>query len=163
MGRRMTMALLAGSMLALTPAIATAQVRFGAHLNWGDDADFGLGGRVSVPLTTKTPLEIQGSFDYFFPSVPAGGDLTYWEINGNLVYLVPIQRSSLSPYVGGGLNIAHASLRVGTISGGDEEVGLNLLGGLAFKLKNSRVRPFVEVRAEVKGGEQVVLSGGVQF
>ena len=48
---------------------------FGLQLNWSSDVDFGIGGRGVFPLQSlfpKTPLDGIVSFDYFFPSVPAG-------------------------------------------------------------------------------------------
>ena len=157
--------LVAGLGVVLTPGRASAQVtpRFGVQVDWGDDSDVGIGARISVPIAKKIPLEIQGSFDYFFPSSPATVDLKYWEINGNLVYLVPVKGVSVSPYVGSGLNLAHASIGTATVGGSDSQVGLNLLGGVAFPLKKSRIRPFAEARVELSGGEQVVLTGGIQF
>src|SRR2546421_4590875 len=121
-------------MLAASPALGAAQRRgaarpatrsadrpsFGLELNWSSDADFGIGGRGVFPLRSlfpKTPLDGIVSFDYFFPSVPAGTSGHYWEINGNVAYRFRVPgSSSLRPYAGGGLNIAHASATAGTVS-----------------------------------------------
>lgn len=143
-----------------------AQTRFGVQGSWGDDTDFGIGGRVAFSLRSmfpRTPLEAYATFDYFFPDEGAGVDLTYWEINGNVVYLIPGVRGNIAPYVGGGLNIAHASREVLGVSASDTDAGLNLMGGLKFKSRTSRVAPFVELRVELGGGEQFVLTGGVLF
>jgi hypothetical protein len=122
-----------------------------------------------VRLGPELPVELHGSFDYFFPSdPPGGGDLTYWEINANLVYVVPLGSPPINPYFGGGLNLAHAGVESplpggGTISLGDEDLGLNLVGGTSINLNNSRLRPFVEARFELSGGEQFVVTAGLQF
>src|SRR5438094_8564278 len=97
---------------ARSATTAGQRPRFAAELNWSSDVDFGIGARGVFPLQSlfpKTPLDGIVSFDYFFPSKPAGTtSLTYWEINGNVAYRFRVpQRSSLGPYAGGGLHIAH--------------------------------------------------------
>ena len=143
-----------------------AQVQFGGQASWGDDTDLGIGGRVAFGLSSLapgTPLEGHASFDYFFPDEPPGTDLSYWEINANLVYLIPGVRGPVAPYVGGGLNVAHASVDVGLLSASDTQAGLNLVAGTKFKLRASRMTPFAELRLELSGGEQFVLAGGILF
>ncbi len=152
---------------AARPAAARAQrPSFGAQLDWGGDTDFGIGGRVVVGLRAlfpKTPLDGIASFDYFFPSHPSGTTAHYWEINGNVVYRIPHVRSrTFAPYVGGGLNIAHASASAGTLSASATKAGLNLLGGTTFKVKGE-ITPFAELRGIVGGGKQVVITGGIRF
>src|SRR2546422_4948978 len=148
---------------AARPAPAQSQgPRFAAELNWSSDVDFGIGGRGVFPLQSlfpKTPLDGIVSFDYFFP----GNSVKYWEINGNVAYRFRVPRSSsLGPYAGGGLNIAHASV-TGVSGSGATKAGLNLLGGTTFKLKGSNLTPFAEARGEIGGGKTVILTGGVRF
>lgn len=142
------------------------RVAFGVQADWGSDTDFGIGARVVFGLQSlfpKTPLDAHVGFDYFFPSGGAGVDLTYWEINGNVGYRIPNVRGNLKPYVGGGLNIAHASVTAGGVSASDTRAGLNLLGGTTFGRAASKMKPFVEARLILSGGEQFVLTGGVRF
>src|SRR2546429_9139196 len=183
---RLCMRQLIGSLLllaavGLAPAELAAQRRpaaraaasradrpsFGLQLNWSSDVDFGIGGRGVFPLQSlfpKTPLDGIVSFDYFFPSAPSGVSLHYWEINGNVAYRFRVPaRSSLGPYAGSGLNIAHASGSAGGVSTSATKAGLNLLGGTTFKLKGSKLTPFVEGRGEVGGGKTFILTGGVRF
>ena len=170
------------TVLATAPTLASAQRRpapraaaprsqqhpsFGVQLDWGSDPNFGIGGRGVFPLQSlfpKTPLDGIVSFDYFFP----GNSVKYWEINGNVAYRFVVPRSSsLAPYAGGGLNIAHASFSttVGTttVSGSDTKAGLNLLGGTTFRVKGSNLIPFAEARGEIGGGKTFILTGGVRF
>ena len=164
--------------VALIPAESVAQRRaaaspgpaqrpsFGLELNWSSDVDFGIGGRGVFPLHSlfrKTPLDGIVSFDYFFPSAPAGTSAHYWEINGDVAYRFRVERSSLGPYAGGGLNIAHASGTAGTVSTSATKAGLNLLGGTTFKVKGSHLTPFAEARGEIGGGKTFILTGGVRF
>jgi len=165
--RRVLVVLGGLALLGSTAADLRAQTRFGVQASFGsDDVNFGIGGRATFNLRSliKTPgFEGIASFDYFFPDAPAGVDVTYWEINGNLGYAIPNVKGSVAPYVGGGLNIAHASASSGGVSGSDTKVGLNLLGGIKFKSRTSRLAPFVEARIELSGGEIFVLTGGVVF
>ncbi|HKW40406.1 MAG TPA: hypothetical protein VJN39_04090 [Gemmatimonadales bacterium] len=168
-------------LLAALPVAAHAQRRtttrasspagkpsFGLELNWSSDVDFGIGGRGVFPLESlfpRTPLDGIVSFDYFFPSVPAGTTGHYWEINGDVGYRFTVPaRSTLRPYAGAGLNIAHASAGP---SGGptvsETKAGLNLFGGTTFKLKGSTLIPFAEARGEVGGGKTFIITGGVRF
>ncbi|HYK83680.1 MAG TPA: hypothetical protein VEU55_11105 [Gemmatimonadales bacterium] len=165
---------------ALVPAVCVAQRRsttrpapssaqraqFGAELDWSSDFDFGIGARGVFPLVSlfpKTPLDGIVSFDYFFPSAPAGTSAHYWEINGDVAYRFTVPRSSsLAPYAGGGLDIAHYSATVAGVSGSTTKAGLNLLGGTTFKVKSS-VTPFLEARGELGGGKTFILTGGVRF
>ena len=164
------------AVVALAPTEAAAQRRaaparpapspaqrpsFGLQLDWGNDPNFGIGARGVFPLQSlipKTPLDGIVSFDYFFP----GNNVKYWEINGNVVYRFTVPRSSsLGPYAGGGLNIAHASSTVAGASA--TKAGLNLVGGTTIKMKGSHLLPFIEGRGEVGGGKTFILTGGVRF
>src|SRR5207247_3422852 len=156
---------------AARPATRAQRPRFAAELNWSSDYDFGIGARGVFGLQSlfrKTPLDGIVSFDYFFPSHPSGTSAHYWEINGNVAYRFTVPaRSSFRPYAGGGLNIAHASASatVGTttVSASDTKAGLNLLGGTTFKLKGSKLMPFVDARGEIGGGKTFIITGGVRF
>jgi len=152
----LVLALLAMSMLSAKNL--QAQFHFGPLVAWGDDADFGLGGRVTFGIhlsvdSTPAPLELQGEFVYFFPD----GPVNYWEINTNAAYLFPGVKGPVGPYAGAGLDIANAS----GAGASNTDVGLNLLGGVKFRM--SRITPFAEVRVELGGGEQFVIAGGVYF
>lgn len=153
------------ALIVLTASDTSAQAKFGGQVSWGDDSDFGLGGRAAVDVA-QAPLEVSGTFDFFFPDEPPGTELTYWEINGNLSYLIDIPEApSLIPYLGAGLNIAHASLDFDDVSprdGSETDAGLNLLGGMRFET-TAYVLPFIELRLELGGGEQFVVSGGLIF
>lgn len=154
---------------AARPAAAPARrTQFAAELDWSSDYDLGIGARVVFGLQSlfpKTPLDGIVSFDYFFPSAPAGVSAHYWEINGNVAYRFRVPtRSSLRPYAGGGLNIAHASAGPsGGTSVSATKAGLNLLGGTTFRIKGSNLTPFAEARGEIGGGKTFIITGGVRF
>jgi hypothetical protein len=153
--------------VAARPADRAQRPSFGVQLDWASDTDFGIGGRGVFALQSlfpKTPLDAIVSFDYYFPSgAPAGTSVHFWEINGNVAYRFRVPaRSSLRPYAGGGLNIAHASASAGGVSASSTDAGLNLLGGTTFKV-NGSLTPFAEFRGVVGNANQVVLTGGVRF
>jgi len=109
-------------------------------------------------------LEVVGSFDYFIPDRKSGAELTHWEINGNLVYRFG-GIGPLTPYAGVGLNVARfdASTRVlgVTVSGGETEKALNVLGGVI--LSPGRIRPFIEGRVATREAREFVVAAGVRF
>ena len=135
--------LAAGLVIGLAGAEAAHAQSFGAEAMFGSDTDFGLGGRVHIPLGTTIPLELQGGFALFFPDGPAD----YWEVNGNLWYLIDTGTgTNVVPYAGGGLNFGVVD--AGSGFGNETEVGLNLGGGARFV---------------IAGVEQFVIGGGVMF
>jgi hypothetical protein len=149
------------------PPAPVQRTSFGAELALGTETDFGIGARVVFGLRSlfrRTPIDGQVGFQYFFPSKPAGTSFTYWEINGNLAYRIPNMRGNLAPYVGGGLNIAHASVDVPGLGGGSNtEVGLNFLAGTTLKVRGTTI-PFAEARVRAGGGpDQLVLAAGARF
>lgn len=145
------------------PPAPAQRTSFGAELAYGTESDIGLGARVVFRLRSlfpRTPIDGQVGFQYFFPSEPAGVNLSYWELNGNLAYRIPNVRGTLAPYVGGGLNIAHASVSPG---GSNTEAGLNLLAGTTFRVRGTAM-PFAEARVRAGGGaDQLVIAGGARF
>ncbi len=157
--------LLAALVFILSPGVLQAQVNVGGQLSLAEDTDFGIGARTTIGLSVPSfPLEVIASFDYFFPEDrPAGNDVTYWELNGSVAHGFPVSSRVVKPYVGAGLSLAHTSIDnipfVGTASNID--VALNILGGAKFTVGN--VNPFGELRIELGGAEQFVLTGGVMF
>lgn len=150
------------SMLAVAAVVARpveAQARFGAHLAWAQDADFGIGARVGFPLgdeLKRKGIEGLATFDYFFPK---GYNL--WEVSANGLYHFT-QGKQVRPYVGAGIVLAHTSVGNSTIGGSGSDFGFNLLGGVRFKAQE-RLLPFVEARFELNHGSQFFLAGGVYF
>ena len=147
----------------LSPGALQAQVGLGGQLSWAEDFDFGIGARGTFGLPTTIPLEIIGSVDYFFPESVPGASVTYWEANANIVYMFQIPASPIAPYAGGGLNLAYGSADLGIpgVDASSTQVGLNILGGAKFNL--GPVTPFGEMRFELNGGEQFVISAGALF
>jgi opacity protein-like surface antigen len=151
---------------SMNAGAAAGQITAGVHADWGSDTDFGVGARAVLSLDGLVPnLETVGSFDYFFPGDDVGADVTYWEVNANVVYRFNTKGSPIKPYAGAGLNFAYLKASADVldieVSGDESRGGFNLLGGLLFDI--GRVKPFVEGRVESGGGEQFVVSAGVRF
>ncbi len=154
------------SALALVPATASGQVLLGAHGNWSDDFDFGVGARawVGLPTGPSLPMAVYGQFDWFFPDEAEGVSLTYYEVNVNLAFLFPIRNPTVSPYAAAGLNVARFERDVDDVlgaplSGSSTEVGLNVAVGTNLNLGN--VTPYGEARFEISGGESFVVNAGI--
>lgn len=171
MRTRITAIIVAGLLAFGTAGLSAQDVSFGGQLNFASgtdefDADLGIGARVVAPLTfDTTPLLATGSFDFFFPDEPEGTDLTYWEVNGNLSYLFDVpEDTSFRPYAGAGLNLARLEAEPEGPGDGvsDTELGLNLLAGALFAA-DAAITPFAELKLEVAGGEQFMLTGGILF
>ncbi|HJQ20370.1 MAG TPA: hypothetical protein VJ867_08495 [Gemmatimonadaceae bacterium] len=160
--------ILALGMVAIAGGSAHAQ-RFGGQLSWGSDSDLGIGARAEFDLTntlSKTePFSkafVIGQFDYYFIDCGGGSGCSYWELNPSLAVPFKIQGSTLRPYAGAGLNIAHASVDLGSFgSASNTDTGINLLGGLKFPL--STLDAFTEARVSLGGGDQFALSFGLLF
>lgn len=154
-----------GVLLVAGTTSAQAQVRFAPQINFGSDTDFGIGGRVNFDLTSL--FKARGffgiaEFNYFFPD----GPVNYWELNGNLGYMIPGVRGTVKPYVGGGLNIGHASFDCPTgftcNNNSNTDAGLNLLGGINIQTRK-KLTPFLEGRIQLGHGDQFVFTGGIYF
>ena len=162
--RRLGMVLAVLGAIALDLEEAEAQVSFGAQASYAENTDLGVGARIYVGLPVQG-AEFVGSLDRFFPRLH---NREYFEVNANALYSLPLAgMTGFRPYVGGGLNIARGSLDVdlpegfGDISTSDTEMGLNLIGGLEFGF--GPIKPFAELRAQIAGGEQIVLTGGIRL
>lgn len=143
--------------LAFAPATLRAQVDLAAQGSWGDEFDFALGARATLGIPSL-PLQLQGSFDYFFPEVDS---VTYWELNANAVFLVPVP-GPLVPYGGAGVNLAvieiEETVEEETIKRSDTEFGVNLLGGAKYSFGSWS--PYAEARY-AGGAEQFLITVGV--
>ena len=130
-------------------AAATAGPSYGAHLGYNFDVDEVLiGGQLSWPMTPQ--LDLYPTFDYYFVS---GGSL--WALNFDLKYRPPTRYGAW--YVGGGVNLSHAS------SGGNSgsDTNLNVLTGLEGR--RGRSRPYVEAKIILGSGSSFQIVGGLSW
>lgn len=169
--RLVPIAALAALALLATPAAAQDNpLSFGVQASLADDFDFGVGGRAT--LGTDNIVEdsrIAASFDLFFPDDGEGVDITYWEINVNGHYMLPVAPDApVDFYAGAGLNFASISVDsdndtgFGGAGGDDTDIGLNLLGGIDWAI-TEQLDGYGEIRIELGGGEQLVFTVGLGF
>ncbi|MDZ7781219.1 MAG: hypothetical protein U5R14_14990 [Gemmatimonadota bacterium] len=145
---------IAAALLAV-PAFAQAQATLGPTVAYHDDADFGVGVALGLPLSgLDEQIEFLGDFLIFFPDTPG---LDFFEINGNLTYDFPIEDADVLPFALAGLNIARFSGDMFS----NTEMGLNVGGGIKFDAGS--LRPTVGLRLELEGGEGFVFFGTVPF
>lgn len=153
------------------PASAQTPISFGAQLNFADDFDFGIGAHLVAGTSTVVEnSRVVASFDYYFPDGGDGVDFSFWEINLNAHYLFPLENAPVGVYAGAGIHIYNVSVDFdgdedfgfGGFGADDSGAGLNLLGGVDFRTAGS-LSPFAELKIELGGAEQFVLTGGVRF
>ena len=134
---------------------------YGPQASFADESDLGLGARAHWSFTNRRPLALITSFDYFFPSAPAGLDAKHWEVNGNMAYQFGRR---WKPYVGPGLNLARRTAAfAGTeFVGSETALGMNMLGGVR-RVDGGKRQYFAEARYEIGGGEQFLVTAGVLF
>lgn len=153
---------LAGQGAAIGPQVSNSR-----------DTDLGVGLRAVLDLgPLDFGLRVIGSFDLFFPDEyelddggGIAGDADYWEANLNLAYDVGLPLVPITPYIGGGLNVAHIELKDTPNDDAflldQTDTGVNVLGGV--EIDAGAIAPFLEFRYEILGGEQWVISGGLLF
>ncbi len=167
--RRLIFALVAVAALSTIPASASGQVQVGPFAAFHDEADLGVGAFVGIPVPEiHEDISFIGNFGYFFPDKHHSGvrDSDYWETNANLMFRFPLEDPRFTPWVMGGLNVAHWSWDdegegVRDSEGTNTDIGLNLGGGVTFG--TGTTLPFAGVKFELDGGEGAVLFGGVSF
>lgn len=140
------------TVVALLPSAARAQATLGPAIAYHNDFKLGIGAGLNVPIQEfGQGVAILADFFYFFPD----GSLNYLELNGNLTYSFPLDRSPVTPFALAGANVSNTADDFTDTS--RTEVGLNVGGGLYFAL--GRVRPIVAAKLEIGGGRGFVVFG----
>lgn len=123
----------------------TSGPSYGPHIGYNFDTDdLLLGAQLSYPITPT--FDLYPTFDYYFVS---GGSL--WALNFDAKYRPPTRYGAW--YVGGGLNLTHAT--------GGSDTNLNLFTGLEGR--RGRTRPYVEARFILGSGGTFQIAGGLNW
>ncbi len=157
---RKTGIVLAIALFAFGASSAAAQVRFGPHLSWGDNADLAIGGKLLFGLADlagqdTNNLEGAVALDWFLDC----NECNYFELTAGLLYRFDIGETAL-PYAGGGLNWGRFSTDLESPGfGSDSEIGLAAMGGIQFPLGS--LTAYTDARITLGGNEQAVISFGL--
>jgi hypothetical protein len=155
-----TAALLAVGITALGSADAQAQVFIGPYVGYNLDAEeVYFGANVYAPLPVvigKSQLVANPGFDYY----PFIDNATLWALNLDVLYPIPVESPSFTPYIGSGLLIQRVSIDIAGISASETDVGLNLRGGSMFGTSGP-VKPFAEAVLVIADESGLLLKGGV--
>jgi opacity protein-like surface antigen len=169
--------------LALVATAATAQSVVPA----AKPVSFGIAGGMSVPTGDfgdgfKSGYNVSGLVQFQQPTWPValrieaqyqdfgakgGVDASAKTIGGlaNVIYAFPT-KSTVRPYVTGGLGYFHLKMDMGDVSGSDNKFGFDFGAGLDFQL--SGMNTFIEanwqsVRAEGAAMNQIPVRVGIRF
>lgn len=159
-------ALVAPLALITAPREAEAKIRVGPHVGYSTDIEevfvgadlwFGL-----VGIGDLVQLNLNPEFSYYF--LPENTSL--WSIDLNAPFLFGIPGLDLlSPYVGPGLTIRHATANAdagvfGDLSASDTDIGFNIVGGAIF-MPDGFVNPFAGIEASLADRSDFSVLGGV--
>ena len=162
--RALLLAALAGALVSTT---ASGQARsqtfdqgkdklLGPRAGFGtNDLDFFIGAQFALPVADR--FDVYPSFDYYFP----GNDVHVWSLDGTMRYWPRLHTKNSGLYVGGGLNISHASVTTPLGDASSTDAGLSLLSGWDFKAV--KPRPFVQIRLVIGDANRLDFGGGVNF
>ncbi|HKJ45743.1 MAG TPA: hypothetical protein VJ991_07945 [Balneolales bacterium] len=119
---------------------------------YSDVGDIFLGGGFTTPLGSRWFLN--PNFEYVFSDYQ-----TYATFNGDFDYSIPDQVRNVSFWAGGGLGIIYSNPE--GPSGGDTDLGLNLLGGIG--IQTGSVMPYIQPKIILKQNSEFVMGFGVRF
>lgn len=149
-------------------ARAQAVIEVGPRVGYEIDDFEALTIGADVRVSTVTlPFQVNGTFDYYFADELAGTDLNVFQITGNALYEFGINNQLFTPYAGPGLSITRVSFDSALpddsdFSASDTDLGLNLVGGAEFGVRN--LKAFAQASFVVGGSfEPVNITGGVLF
>lgn len=137
-------------LFGLVPTAHAERATIGPHLGWNfdwDDLLLGAESRIDLGNAGQSVIvQLNPSLSYYFIE-----NVDVLNLSLNVPFEFVIGGSVLRPFVAPGLALFFGDF--------DEELKLNLIGGLLFKL--DAVEPFVQLRAAVIDGEVVDLMGGL--
>lgn len=148
-------------------AQAQENTRIGGFLAYGTEIEnIGIGANAEFPIMEN--LTISPSFIYYLPKKEYMVRVNWFEVNANANYYF-VNQDNMSVYALGGLN--YSSVKVsfdddygifGNYSDSDGRFGLNLGGGINFKI-GGNITPFAELKYVIIDGGQLVAGAGVKF
>src|SRR5690606_39449067 len=126
---------------------AQEETRIGAFLAYGTEIkNIGIGANAEFPIIEN--LTISPSLIYYLPKEEYGMKMNWFEVNANANYYF-VSQDNMSVYALGGLNYSSVKVSfdnawLGNYSASDGRFGLNLGGGINFKI-GGNITPFAEL------------------
>ncbi|PZD77103.1 outer membrane protein [Mesonia sp. K7] len=146
-------------------AQAQKETHIGAMLAYGSEIEnIGIGVNAEFPMMEN--LSISPSFIYYFPKEEYGLKVNWFEVNANANYYF-VNQENMGVYALGGLNyssvkVSYDDAWLGNYSASDGRFGLNLGGGVNFKI-GGKITPFAELKYVIIEEGQLVAGAGVKF
>lgn len=148
-------------------AQAQENTRIGGFLAYGTEIEnIGIGANAEFPIMEN--LTISPSFIYYLPKKEYMVRVNWFEVNANANYYF-INQDNMSVYALGGLSYNSVKVSfdddygiLGNYSESDGRFGLNLGGGINFKISGN-ITPFAELKYVIIDDGQLVAGAGVKF
>lgn len=148
-------------------AQAQENTRIGGFLAYGTEIEnIGIGANAEFPIMEN--LTISPSFIYYLPKKEYMVRVNWFEVNANANYYF-VNQDNMSVYALGGLSYNSVKVSfdddygiLGNYSDSDGRFGLNLGGGINFKISGNII-PFAELKYVIIDGGQLVAGAGVKF
>lgn len=161
------MATLCMVMFSFLSVNAQEDTRIGAMLAYGTEIEnIGIGANAEFPIMEN--LTISPSFIYYLPKKEYMVRVNWFEVNANANYYF-VNQDNMSVYALGGLSYNSVKVSfdddygiLGNYSDSDGRFGLNLGGGINFKISGNII-PFAELKYVIIDGGQLVAGAGMKF
>ena len=137
----------------------------GYNLEDGAGLLVGIGTELAAPFDLGgLVLSIQPGIEYHFLDDAPGVDVSYIQLDGNLVASFATPGAPIAPYAGAGLAVGFSSVDIeGIGSDSSTDLGLNVLGGAEFPGALGFGSPFAQARLTlVDGGNFFCIIGGIK-
>lgn len=153
-------------LVCLCACVATSYAQkgesaLGVSLNYGNEANLGLGLKYRYGITDH--LRLEPAFDYYFKN----DHFSMWDLGANLHYVFPVA-DRVSVYPLAGLNYAQGKAHLSDLGEGwsnvtSGKIAINLGAGVDFKMA-SNVNLNLELKYQiVENMNQLVLGFGIVF
>ncbi len=139
-------------------SVSFGQLHFGAGVSLLDFDAFGVQGKVMMDLEEQTgqPLDGAATFTYFFQE-----NVTSWAIDLDAHYRLLTIGEDIDFAPIAGLQIARASVNIGTASVGNTDIGINLGGH--FNIPISGFNVYAQPKITLGGFDAFTLAAGIMF
>lgn len=168
--KRLLLSLFLALPLAATPAAAQGGLSLmpylGYNLEDGAGLLVGVGAQFDAPFGAGgLVLSLQPGVEYHFLDDVPGVDVSYIQVDGNVIASFAAPGASIAPYAGAGLAVGISSVDIEDVGSESEtDFGLNVLGGLEFPGVLAFGDPFAQARLTlISDGNFFTIMGGLKI